>query len=98
MPRFTPASPVAGGARDARAAHAGGGSARRNLGGAMTAQQSGPTGRHAQPGEPGLDSEIPPYGTDAAGAGSSGPGLYERETAVAWASAWQVLILVAVVT
>jgi len=64
----------------------------------MTAQQSGPTGRHAQPGEPGLDSEIPPYGTDAAGAGSSGPGLYERETAVAWASAWQVLILVAVVT
>ena len=58
----------------------------------MTAQQSGPAGRHAQPAEPGLDS------TDAAGAGSSGPGLYERETAVAWASAWQVLILVAVVT
>jgi uncharacterized membrane protein HdeD (DUF308 family) len=64
----------------------------------MTAQQSGPAGRHAQPAEPGLDSEVPPYGTDAAGAGSSGPGLYERETAVAWASAWQVLILVAVVT
>jgi uncharacterized membrane protein HdeD (DUF308 family) len=63
----------------------------------MTAQQSGPAGRHAQPAEPGLDSEVP-YGTDAAGAGSSGPGLYERETAVAWASAWQVLILVAVVT
>ena len=58
----------------------------------MTAQQSGPAGRHAQPPEPGLDS------TDAAGAGSSGPDLYERETAVAWASAWQVLILVAVVT
>ena len=63
----------------------------------MTAQQSGPAGRHAQPAQPGLDSEDP-YGTDAAGAGSSGPGLYERETAVAWASAWQVLILVAVVT
>jgi uncharacterized membrane protein HdeD (DUF308 family) len=58
----------------------------------MTAQQSGPAGRHAQPAEPGLDS------TGAAGAGSSGPDLYERETAAAWASAWQVLILVAVVT
>jgi uncharacterized membrane protein HdeD (DUF308 family) len=58
----------------------------------MTAQQSGPAGRHAQPAEPGLDS------TDAAGAGASGPDLYERETAVAWASAWQVLILVALVT
>lgn len=57
----------------------------------MTAQQSGPAGRHAQPAEPGLDST-------AAGPGSSGPDLYERETAVAWASAWQVLILVAVVT
>jgi uncharacterized membrane protein HdeD (DUF308 family) len=54
----------------------------------MTAQQSGPAGRHAQPAEPGLDST----------AGSSGPDLYERETAAAWASAWQVLILVAVVT
>jgi uncharacterized membrane protein HdeD (DUF308 family) len=58
----------------------------------MTAQQSGPAGRHAQPAEPGLDS------TDATGAGSSGPDLYERETAAAWASAWQVLILVALVT
>jgi uncharacterized membrane protein HdeD (DUF308 family) len=58
----------------------------------MTAQQSGPAGRHAQPAEPGLDS------TDAAGAGASGPDLYERETAAAWASAWQVLILVALVT
>ena len=64
----------------------------------MTAQQSGPAGRHAQPAEAGLGGEGSPYGTDAAGAGSSGPGLYERETAVAWASAWQVLMLVAVVT
>ena len=56
----------------------------------MTAQQSGPAGRHAQPAEPGLDS--------TGAAGSSGPDLYERETAVAWASAWQVLILVALVT
>ena len=59
----------------------------------MTAQQSEPAGRHAQPAEAGLDGEVSPYG-----AGSSGPGLYERETAVAWASAWQVLMLVAVVT
>jgi uncharacterized membrane protein HdeD (DUF308 family) len=64
----------------------------------MTAQQSGPAGRHAQPAEAGLDGEGSPYGPDAAGAGSSGPDLYQRETAVAWASAWQVLMLVAVVT
>lgn len=64
----------------------------------MTAQQSGPPGRHAQPAEPGLDGEVPPYGTDAAGAGASGPGPYERETALAWTQAWQVLMLVAVVT
>ena len=63
----------------------------------MTAQQSGPTGRHAQPREPDSDEGAAPYGTDA-GAGSSGAGLYERETALAWTSAWQVLMLVAVVT
>ena len=63
----------------------------------MTAQQSGPTGRHAQPREPGSDEGAAPYGTDP-GAGSSGAGLYERETALAWTSAWQVLMLVAVVT
>jgi uncharacterized membrane protein HdeD (DUF308 family) len=59
----------------------------------MTAQQSGPTGRHAQPREPGADEGAAPYG-----AGSSGAGLYERETALAWTSAWQVMMLVAVVT
>ena len=59
----------------------------------MTAQQSGPTGRHAQPREPGADEGAAPYGT-----GSSGAGLYERETALAWTSAWQVMMLVAVVT
>ncbi|MGI8448957.1 MAG: HdeD family acid-resistance protein [Streptosporangiaceae bacterium] len=64
----------------------------------MTAQQSGPAGRHAQPAEPGLDGEVPPHGTDAAGTGAPGPGLYERETALAWTQAWQVLMLVAVVT
>jgi uncharacterized membrane protein HdeD (DUF308 family) len=44
-----------------------------------------------------MDDEAIPYGTDAS-AGSSGAGLYERETALAWASAWQVMMLVAVVT
>ncbi|MDX6334069.1 MAG: hypothetical protein QOG05_1409 [Streptosporangiaceae bacterium] len=63
----------------------------------MTAQQSGPGGRHAQPPEPGLDGGATAYGTAAAGAGS-GPGLDERETALAWTQAWQVLMLVAVVT
>lgn len=62
----------------------------------MTAQQSGEAGRHAQPMGPGLDGGAAAHGTDTAGAGSSG--LYERETAVAWASAWQVMMLVAVVT
>ncbi len=63
----------------------------------MTAQQSGPGGRHAQPPEPGLDGGATAYGTDAAGAGS-GPGPYERQTALVWAQAWQVIMLVAVVT
>lgn len=63
----------------------------------MTAQQSGPGGRHAQPPEPGLDGGATAYGTDAAGAGS-GPGRYERQTALVWAQAWQVIMLVAVVT
>ncbi len=44
-----------------------------------------------------MDGGATPYGTDA-GAGSSGTGLYERETALAWTSAWQVMMLVAVVT
>jgi uncharacterized membrane protein HdeD (DUF308 family) len=63
----------------------------------MTPQQPAPVGRHAQPPQPGLDGEATPYGPDAAGA-ASGPGLYERQTALAWAQAWQVAMLVAVVT
>jgi uncharacterized membrane protein HdeD (DUF308 family) len=63
----------------------------------MTAQQSGPGGRHAQPPGPGLDGGATAYGATAAGAGS-GPGLDERETALAWTQAWQVIMLVAVVT
>jgi uncharacterized membrane protein HdeD (DUF308 family) len=64
----------------------------------MTAQHAGQTGGNAEPREPGLDGGAPAYGTDPAGAGSSGPGLYQRERAVAWASAWQVLMIVAVAT
>lgn len=64
----------------------------------MAAQQPGSVGRHAQPSEPDPDGGVPPYGTDPAGAGSSGPGLYERQTALAWAQAWQVIMLVGVVT
>lgn len=64
----------------------------------MATQEAGQTGGVGRHREPGLDSGDAPYGADAAGAGSSGPGLYERETAVAWASAWQVVMLVAVVT
>ncbi len=64
----------------------------------MTTQDAGQAGRAGRHREPGLDGGDPAYGTDAAGAGSSGPGLYERETAAAWAQAWQVVMLVAVVT
>ena len=64
----------------------------------MTAQQSGPADHAARPREQGLDGGATPYGSGGGGAGSSGAGLYERETALAWASAWQVMMLVAVVT
>ena len=64
----------------------------------MTAQQSGQPGHAARPQEPGPGGGASPYGTDAASARSSGAGLYERETALAWTSAWQVMLLVAVVT
>ena len=64
----------------------------------MTAQQAGQPGHAGRHREPGADGGDPAYGTAAAGAGSSGPDLYERETAAAWASAWQVVMLVAVVT
>ena len=63
----------------------------------MTAQQSGQPGHTARHRGPALDRGAAPYGTDAS-AGSSGEGFYERETALAWTSAWQVMILVAVVT
>ena len=56
----------------------------------MTAQHAGPAGRDAQPGP---DGEPAAYG-----AGSSGPGLQERQAAAAWAQGWQVIMLVAVVT
>lgn len=64
----------------------------------MTAQDAGQAGRAGRHREPGVDVGDPAYGTDAAGASSSGPGPYERETAVAWASGWQVVLLVAVLT
>ena len=64
----------------------------------MTAQQSGQPRHAGQPREPGLDGGATPHGTHTAGAGSSGPGLYERQTAMAWAQAWQVIMLVGVVT
>ena len=63
----------------------------------MTAQQSGPADHAARPRERGLDGGATPSDRGR-GAGSSGAGLYERETALAWASAWQVMMLVAVVT
>jgi len=61
----------------------------------MTAQDAGQPGHAGRHREPGADVGDPAYGTDAVGAGS---GLYERETAVAWASGWQVVLLVAVLT
>jgi uncharacterized membrane protein HdeD (DUF308 family) len=64
----------------------------------MTAQDAGQAGRAGRHREPGVDVGDPAYGTDAAGASSSGPGPYERETAAAWASGWQVVLLVAVLT
>jgi len=57
----------------------------------MTAQHAGPPGGTARHRGADLDS-----GTDPAGA--AGAGLYERETALAWTSAWQLMMLVAVVT
>jgi len=63
----------------------------------MTAQQSGQPGHTARHRGPGLDRGATPNGTDAS-AGSSGADFYERETALAWTSAWQVMLLVAVVT
>ena len=60
----------------------------------MTTQDAGQAGR-ARHREPGADVGDPAYGTDPVGAGS---GPYERETAAAWASGWQVVLLVAVLT
>jgi uncharacterized membrane protein HdeD (DUF308 family) len=64
----------------------------------MTAQHAGRAGGTPRPPEPGLDGGAAPNGTDTAGAGSSGAGLYDRPTALAWTAAWQVMLLVAVVT
>jgi uncharacterized membrane protein HdeD (DUF308 family) len=64
----------------------------------MTAQDAGQAGRTGRHREPGADAGEPAYGTGAAGARSFGPGPYERETAAAWASGWQVVMLVAVLT
>ncbi|HEY5355424.1 MAG TPA: DUF308 domain-containing protein [Streptosporangiaceae bacterium] len=61
----------------------------------MTAQQAGQGDRTVPPSEPGRGDGTTEYG---AGAGSSGPGLYQRESAAIWAQAWQVIMLVAVVT
>jgi uncharacterized membrane protein HdeD (DUF308 family) len=62
----------------------------------MTAQQAGQGDRTVPPSEPGRGDGTTAYGADAAGA--SGPGLYQRESAAIWAQAWQVIMLVAVVT
>jgi uncharacterized membrane protein HdeD (DUF308 family) len=65
----------------------------------MTAQDAGEARRAGRHREPGLDDDGgPAYGTDAAGARTSGSGPYERETGAAWASGWQVVMLVAVLT
>ena len=64
----------------------------------MTAQDAGQAGRAGRHREPGADAGDPAYGTDAGGTRSSGPGPYEREAAAAWASGWQVVLLVAVLT
>jgi uncharacterized membrane protein HdeD (DUF308 family) len=64
----------------------------------MTAQDAGQAGRAGRHREPGADVGDPAYDTDSAGARSSGPGPYERETAAAWASGWQVVLLAAVLT
>ena len=58
----------------------------------MTAQDAGQAGRAGRHREPGADVGDAAYGSDA------GPGPYERETAAAWASGWQVVLLVAVLT
>jgi len=64
----------------------------------MTAQQAGQGDRTVPPSEPGRGDGTTEYGAGAAGAGPSGPGLYQRESAAIWAQAWQVIMLVAVVT
>jgi uncharacterized membrane protein HdeD (DUF308 family) len=61
----------------------------------MTAQQAGQGDRTVPPSEPGRGDGTTAYG---AGAGSSGPDLYQRESAAIWAQAWQMIMLVAVVT
>ena len=58
----------------------------------MTAQDAGQAGRAGRHREPGTDAGDAAYGSDA------GSGPYERETAAAWASGWQVVLLVAVLT
>jgi uncharacterized membrane protein HdeD (DUF308 family) len=64
----------------------------------MTAQQAGQGDRTVPPSEPGRGDGTTAYGAGGAGAGSSGPGLYQRESAAIWAQAWQMIMLVAVVT
>ena len=58
----------------------------------MTAQDAGQAGHAGRHPEPGVDVGDAAYGSDA------GSGPYERETAAAWASGWQVVLLVAVLT
>jgi uncharacterized membrane protein HdeD (DUF308 family) len=58
----------------------------------MTAQDAGQAGRAGRHREPGADVGDAAYGADA------GSGLYQQESAAAWASGWQVVLLVAVLT
>ena len=58
----------------------------------MTAQDAGQAGHAGRHRDPGADVADAAYGSDA------GSGPYERETAAAWASGWQVVLLVAVLT
>ncbi len=58
----------------------------------MTTQDAGQAGRAGRHRDPGADVGDVAYGSDA------GSGPYERETAAAWASGWQVVMLAAVLT
>ena len=56
----------------------------------MTTQDAGQAGRAGRHRDPGADvSDL---------SSGAGPGPYERETAAAWASGWQVVMLAAVLT